>query len=185
VPAGVYIHDAFTTEEEVARPIFQYARTVGFTYINGGPKREALPLLDRLVPEYGIRIAIHNHGPKARYETLEDVTSALDAHKNLSACVDIGHFARSRVDPAKAIRAIGRRALAVHGKDVDATGENRIVGQGTIDMPEVFGALAETKFDGLLVLEYEGDFDNMSKRLDGMRQSLVAMANLITKTGRA
>jgi sugar phosphate isomerase/epimerase len=178
-PDGVYIHDAFTDSEAVARPIFEYARTVGFAYINGGPKREALPLLNRLVPEYGIRIALHNHGPKARYETLEDVTSALDAHPNIRACVDIGHFARSRVDPVAAIRAIGRRAVAMHIKDVDASGENAVVGKGTIDMPGVFAALAEIRFDGLMVLEYEGDFDNMPKRMDGMRRSLDAMRTLI------
>jgi inosose dehydratase len=184
-PSGVYIHDAFTEEEAVARPIFEYAKTVGFTYINGGPRREALPLLDRLAREYGIRIGLHNHGPKARYETLEDITSALEAHPNISACVDIGHFARSRVDPAKAIRAIGRRAVAVHVKDVDASGENRIVGQGTIDMPAVFAALAQTRFDGLLALEYEGDFADMRKRLDGMRQSLAAMDKLISAAAHA
>jgi sugar phosphate isomerase/epimerase len=98
--------------------------------------------------------------------------------------VDIGHFARSRVDPVKAIRAIGRRAVAVHVKDVDAAGENMIVGKGTIDMPGVFAALAETRFDGLMVLEYEGDFDNMPKRLDGMRQSLAAMDRFIAAAGK-
>jgi inosose dehydratase len=183
-PSGVYIHDAFTESEAVARPIFEYARTMGFSYINGGPRREALPLLDRLVDEYGIQIALHNHGPKARYETIEDITSALGAHANISACVDIGHFARSRVDPVKAIRAIGRRAVAVHVKDVDGAGENVVVGTGTIDMPGVFAALAETRFDGLLVLEYEGDFDNMSRRLEGMRQSLAAMDRFIAAAPR-
>jgi sugar phosphate isomerase/epimerase len=178
-PDGVYIHDAFTESEAVARPIFDYAKTVGFSYINGGPKREALPLLNRLVPEYGIQIAVHNHGPKSRYETLGDVTSALEAHPNIRACVDIGHFARSKVDPVAAIRAIGRHAVAVHIKDVDSAGENVVVGEGTIDMPGVFAALAETGFDGLMVLEYEGDFDNMTKRMHGMRRSLDAMRKLI------
>jgi inosose dehydratase len=182
-PSGVYIHDAFTADEAVARPIFEYAKAVGFTYINGGPRREALPLLDRLVREYGIRIALHNHGPKARYETIDDITSALQAYPSISACVDIGHFARSRVDPVKAIRAIGRRAVAVHLKDVDAAGENLVVGQGTIDMRGVFATLAETGFDGLLVLEYEGDFDNMTKRLEGMRESLTAVGRLLAATG--
>jgi inosose dehydratase len=183
-PSGVYIHDGFTESEAVARPIFEDARAVGFSYINGGPRREALPLLNRLAPEYGIQIALHNHGPKARYETIEDITSALAAHPNISACVDIGHFARSRVDPVKAIRAIGRRAVAAHIKDVDAAGENMIVGKGTIDMPGVFAALAETRFEGLMVLEYEGDFDNMPKRLDGMRQSLAAMDRFIAAAGK-
>lgn len=181
---GVYIHDAFTTDEAVARPIFGFAKAMGFGYINGGPKRESLPLLNRLVPEYGIRIAIHNHGPGARYETLADVTSALDAHPNLRACIDIGHFARSRVDPVGAIRALGRRAEAIHVKDVDAKGENMVVGEGTIAMPDVFRALRESAFDGLVVLEYEGDMDNMSKRLAGMRTSLANMHRLIEAVDR-
>jgi inosose dehydratase len=176
---GVYIHDAFTDDEAVARPIFEFARTVGFKYINGGPTRESLGLLNRLVPEYGVQIAIHNHGPGARYETLEDVKSALDAHPHISSCIDIGHFARSRVDPVAATRALGARAVAIHVKDVDAAGGNMVVGEGTIDLPGVFAALRESRFNGLLVLEYEGDFDNMEKRLDGMRKSLTAMRRLI------
>jgi inosose dehydratase len=176
---GVYIHDAFTEDESVARPIFEFARSVGFKYINGGPKHESLGLLNRLVPEYGVQIAIHNHGPGARYETLEDVKSALDAHPHITACIDIGHFARSRVDPVAATRALGARAVAVHVKDVDSAGGNTVVGEGTIDMPGVFAALRESRFKGLLVLEYEGDFDNMEKRLDGMRKSLTAMRRLI------
>jgi inosose dehydratase len=178
-PEGVYIHDAFTDSEAVARPIFEYAKRMGFAYINGGPKQEALPLLDRLVPEYGIQIAIHNHGPGSRYETLEQVTSVLGQHPQLKACVDIGHFARSKEDPVKAIRVIGGKAVAVHLKDVDASGGNVVVGEGTIDMPGVFAALADTGFTGLLVLEYEGDFDNMNRRLAGMRKSLATIDRLM------
>lgn len=178
---GVYIHDAFTDSEAVARPIFEFARIMGFRYITGGPRRESLPLLNRLVREYGVQIALHNHGPGARYETLEDVMSELDAHSDITACIDIGHFARSRVDPVRAIRTIGRRAVAVHVKDVDAAGENVAVGDGTIDMPGVFRALREVGFDGLLVLEYEGDLDDMGARLAGMRRSLGAMHRLIAE----
>jgi len=176
---GVYIHDAFTEDDAVARPIFEFAKRLGFRYINGGPRRESLPLLNRLVPEYGVHIALHNHGPGARYETIEDVTSALDAHPNLRTCIDIGHFARSRVDPVRAVRALGARADAIHIKDVDAKGQNTIVGEGTIDMPAVFAALRDSSFSGLVVLEYEGDFDNIEKRLAGMRASLANMHRLI------
>jgi inosose dehydratase len=178
-PRGVYIHDAFTDSETVARPIFEYAKTVGFGYINGGPRRESLPLLDRLSPAYGVRIALHNHGPKARYETIDDVLSALEGRPNLGACVDIGHFARSKVDPVAAIRAIGRRALAVHVKDVTTAGDNITVGKGIIDIPGVFAALREVGFDGLLVLEYEGDFDDMTRRMQGMQDSLRAIETML------
>lgn len=178
-PSGVYIHDAFTDSEAVARPIFEYARTMGFGYINGQPKPESLALLDTLSPEYGVRIAIHNHGPGMRYQTLADVTSVLERYPKLVSCVDIGHFARSHVDPVHAIRTIGRRMIAVHIKDVDAAGENVVLGEGTIDLPGVFAALADLHFTGLVVLEYEGDFDDMAARLEGMRQSLVVMRKMI------
>lgn len=179
-PDGVYIHDAFEQGDvEGAKAIFDYARRVGFAYINGQPKRAALPMLNELVPQYGIDIAIHNHGPGFTYQTLEHVMEVLTAHPRIKACVDIGHFARSRVDPVRAIRAIGRRSLAVHIKDIDSAGENAVLGDGTIDLPAVFAALVDVKFDGLLVLEYEGDFDDMTKRLDGMRRSLVVMERLI------
>ena len=176
---GVYIHDAFTDSEAVARPIFEYAKTMGYRYINGGPRRESLPVLNKLVPEYGVRITIHNHGPRERYETLEHVTSALDAFPNRSACIDIGHFARAGVDPVRATRTLAGRAEAIHIKDVDKQGENAILGEGTIDLPGVFTALKESRFAGLLVLEYEGDFDNMQKRLAGIRASLAVLQRLI------
>jgi inosose dehydratase len=181
---GVYIHDAFTDEAAVARPIFEFAKKMGFHYINGGPKRESLPVLNRLVAEHGVQIALHNHGPGARYETLEDLTSALEAYPRLTPCIDIGHFARSRVDPVRATRVLGARAVAIHVKDVDAKGENTIVGDGTIDMPGVFAALRESRFDGLVVLEYEGDFDDMQKRLAGMRTSLANMHRFIEAASR-
>jgi inosose dehydratase len=181
---GIYIHDAFTDDAAIARPIFQFAKNMRFHYINGGPKREALPLLNRLVPEHGVQIALHNHGPGARYETLEDVTSALTAYPKLTPCIDIGHFARSRVDPVRATRALGARAVAIHVKDVDAMGANTIVGEGIIDMPGVFAALRDSGFNGLVVLEYEGDFDNMQKRLAGMRTSLANMYRFIEAASR-
>ena len=181
---GVYIHDPFTEDEAVARPVFEFAKKMGFRYINGGPSRESLPVLNRLVPEYGVQIAIHNHGPGARYETLEDVTSVLSKYPNLTSCIDIGHFARSRVDPVRATRELGARAVAIHVKDVDARGENMIVGEGTIDVRGVFAAMRDSRFDGLVVLEYEGDFDNMEKRLAGMRASLTTMRRLIEGTSR-
>lgn len=179
---SIYIHDAFTDDETTARPIFEFAGKTGFRLINGGPSRQSLPLLNRLIPEYGVGIAIHNHGPGARYETIEDVTSVLERYESLSACVDIGHFARSGVDPARAVRALGRRTVEVHIKDIRENKENIVVGRGTIDMPAVFAALKDIRFDGLMALEYEGDWDNLEARMKGMHESLRNMSRLIAST---
>lgn len=178
---SIYIHDAFSSDESTARAIFEFAKKMGFRFINGGPKRDSLPLLNRLIPEYQVGIAIHNHGPGTRYDSVEDVTSVLDRHEHLSACIDIGHFARSGVDPVRAIRTIGRRAVELHVKDIRENKENVVVGRGIIDMPAVFTALREIRFDGLLTLEYEGDWDNVNARMTGMRQSLRNISRLIGK----
>jgi sugar phosphate isomerase/epimerase len=53
------------------------------------------------------------------------------------------------------------------------------VGEGTIDIPGVFRAMRESGFKGLVVLEYEGDFDDMSRRLAGMRRSLENIRPLV------
>lgn len=172
---------AFTAEELKARQIFEFARKMDFRFLNGGHRRNALSVLNRLVREYKVGVAIHNHGPGAPYDKLEDVTSVLDQYEYLSACIDVGHFTRSGVNPAEAVRKIGWRAVEVHIKDLTAKDENTVVGTGRIDMAAVFAALKEIKFDGLLTLEYEGDWDNMEARMSGMRNSLL---NIQTLTGR-
>jgi len=67
---------------------------------------------------------------------------------------------------------------------VNARGENTVIGEGTIDIAGVFRTLHESRFGGLVVLEFEGDFDNMPKRLAGMRASLDTMRRLIDSTDR-
>jgi sugar phosphate isomerase/epimerase len=51
-------------------------------------------------------------------------------------------------------------------------------------LPGVFSALKESRFAGLLVLEHEGDFDNMQTRLAGIRASLVRLQRLIRDSAR-
>lgn len=148
-------------------------------FINGGHRREALPLLNRLAAEYRIGVAVHNHGLGTTYDKLEDVTSALDEFPNVSACVDIGHFARSGVNPAEAIRKIGRRVVEVHIKDLTRDDQNTVVGAGRIDLPAVVSALRKIRFKGLLALEYDGDWDNLGKRMEAMQQSLRNLSRLL------
>jgi inosose dehydratase len=175
------IYTEFPPDEAKARQIFEFARKMGFRFVNGAHPRESLPLLETLAPRYDIEVAIHNHGPGSLYDKLVDVTSALQQYKRLRACVDIGHFARSGVNPTHAIETIGRRAVELHVKDLAENNENRVVGTGRIDMRSLFGALKKVRFDGLLSLEYEGDWDNLEARMEGMRASLRNMQKLIAE----
>ena len=95
----------FKDDETKAREYFDYAKAVGIETLSANPeKNEAtFKLLDKLVEEYQINIAIHNHGPKARYDKIDDVVDAVkDHHPRIGACVDTGHYLRSSESPVEA-----------------------------------------------------------------------------------
>ncbi|HEY8459719.1 MAG TPA: sugar phosphate isomerase/epimerase, partial [Blastocatellia bacterium] len=52
------------TGEADIRKAFEYARDIGAPTIVCAPSRDAIPILDKMVKEFDIRLAIHNHGPE-------------------------------------------------------------------------------------------------------------------------
>lgn len=176
----------FTTDEGEARRIFEFAEAVDLQFLTGAPSPEALPLLDRLAGEYGVPLALHNSsGKEAPFRTLDDVQSALDAHANLTACIDLGHFALADVDPIRAVRALGVQSVEVHVKDLvdfDVPEEENpytVVGAGKMNWDGIFTALDETGFDGWLTLEYQADFWNLEARAEGIRESIQVLRRMI------
>src|SRR5205807_5297193 len=107
---------------------------MGVKVITADPSPAALPVLDKLLKEYSkhdIRIAIHNHGPGARYSSIKSVADALKGHhERLGACVDTGHFLRSGEDPVEAVRTFGHRTYEVHVKDVKDKNQFTVLGLG-------------------------------------------------------
>ena len=89
----------------------------------------------------------------------EEIEAALRGrHPSFGACVDTGHFIRSGVDPAEAIRRFGARVHGVHLKDFvepGALADGCILGQGLLQLDPVFRSLREVEFSGALSLEYE------------------------------
>jgi len=170
----------FDGDEARARQVFQFARAMGIETISADPAPESLPVLDRLLNEYKtIRVAIHNHGPGARYDKLESVTDALRGHHDrLGACVDTGHTLRSGQDPVDWIRAIGRRVYGVHLKDV----KNRTVftelGMGDLRTADVFRELRRLRYSGIVALEYE---ENPENPIPGIDVSLGAARDAAAK----
>ena len=94
---------------------------IGLVSISANPQKNAATfnLLDKLVAEYDIPIAIHNHGPGALYDKADDVVTAVkDRHPLIGACVDTGHYLRSDENPVEVIEKLGPRVFGVHLKDV-------------------------------------------------------------------
>lgn len=149
------------SEQDVSRA-FEYAKAAGMRIIIGVPNPELLPLVDKKVREYDIKVAIHNHGPTDKmypitataYEKIKDLD------KRIGLCDDIGHTIRAGVDPSTSIEQFADRLYDVHFKDVTAAtpkGSAVEVGRGVIDIPQVVRTLIKIDYTGIVSFEYEKD----------------------------
>ena len=151
----------FTMDHAANRRVFELAKRMGNRNISADPSEDSFDSLDKLVAEYNIRIAIHNHGPGSRYDKIADVLKAIKGRDpRIGACADLGHYIRSAEDPVKAVTLFGDRLYGIHLKDFaeqkkDAKGV--VLGRGHLDVLAVYKALLKVNFpaDGALSLEYE------------------------------
>jgi len=150
-------------DEADARIAFEYARDIGVPTIVCAPDPAALPLLDKLVKEYDIRLAIHNHGPGDKFPTPTDVWKALDnIDPRVGLCIDVGHTARGGDDPVADIRNYKARLYDLHLKDVSSvhsrsTAVEVELGRGVLDVPGMLRALLDIGYAHHVGLEHEKD----------------------------
>jgi len=148
-------------ENEVNRA-FDYAKTAGMEVIIAAPSYDMLPLIEKKVKQYDIKVAIHNHGPGD--EIFPTPAVVLEHVKNLDKrigmCHDIGHTKRYGSDPIAETLLCGDRLHDVHMKDVSAAnkdGHAVEVGRGIIDIPRFLNTLIKMGYDGNVSFEYEKD----------------------------
>ena len=176
----------FTKDHDANRKIFEFARKAGIRNLTANPQPDSFDSLDRLCPEFDIRICIHNHGPGALYDKINDVVTAVrQRHPHIGACIDTGHFIRSAEDPVKAVYDLRGRVFALHVKDEAeqrADSHNVVIGTGHLDLVGLFGALRETNFpaDGSISLEYEAKPENP---IEDMHECLEQAKRAIAKLG--
>lgn len=184
--SGHGVH-GFTADHEANRKLFEFAKRIGTRVITANPQPDSLDSLDKLVAEYDIRIAIHNHGPGALYDKLDGVKKAVAGrHKNLGVCVDCGHFIRSGEDPVECVLELGPRVFGAHIKDEPKAGPesaNVIIGKGKLDVVGLFKALKKVNFpaDGALSLEYEA---NPANPIEDMKECLAVAKEAIAKASQ-
>lgn len=162
--------EGFDGNEAAARKVFEFARKMNVRVITADPAPAAYPVIDKLLKEYhrhDIRVAIHNHGPGARYSTIASVANALRGrHERFGACVDTGHFLRSGEDPVEAVRTFGKRTFEVHMKDVKDKTQFTVLGQGDLRTVDLLKELKRLHFNGLVALEYEEHPENPINEID-------------------
>ena len=185
--AGIKLHAVGTVsfakpDEADIRAKFEYARRAGVSVIVAGdPNDQTLPTLDRMVKEYDIRIAIHNHGPEdKRWHSPLDVLAAVKGlDPRIGCCIDIGHAARAGADVPAVIRQVGPRLYNVHFKDLADTSskESQVaVGAGKLPIADIFKALEEIRYPGFVDLEYEIHPDDP---LPGVTESFAFMRRVL------
>jgi inosose dehydratase len=152
----------YMRDEGQVKQAFDYAKTAGMQIIVGAPVPDVLPLVDKAVKQYDIKVAIHNHGPTDKiypvpstiYEKIKDLD------KRIGLCMDIGHTMRAGVDPSVPAEKFADRLFDIHMKDVSeaaAKGHAVEVGRGVINIPRFIRTLIRTKYTGHVSFEYEKD----------------------------
>lgn len=173
---------------EDLRRAFEYAKACGFPTIVCAPTHEQLPAIEKLVKEFNIKIAIHNHGPEDKHmptpQSVLEAVAHLDPRMGL--CMDIGHTARTGADIVEWAAKAGPRLYEVHMKDLKdpgnpdlntARGSQVAVGEGVLPIAAFFKQLAKQKYTGYCSLEYE---INAKDPLPGMQKSFDFMRKVIT-----
>ncbi len=149
-------------DEAEIRRAFEYARDIGVKTMVCAPEKQLVPILDKLVKEFDIRLAIHNHGPEDKqFPSPYDVMSAVEKYdKRIGLCIDVGHTARAGVDPAESIIKCRERLYDLHMKDIYALGPRNTPiesGRGILNLHSILSALVKIKYQDLVGFEYEKD----------------------------
>ena len=155
----------------------EMAVRLGVPVVNVDVELGAWPLLYRCVKDFGLKVAVHPHGPTHRipgWRYVRDMTygSPLD----VGICIDNGHIARTGEDPIDAVLKMPERVHSVHLKDQDAEGHDVPLGCGVLDVKGLLHALQDMQFKGPVAIEWEGEEKNP---LPGLRLGLAYVADVL------
>jgi sugar phosphate isomerase/epimerase len=159
---GYGVADIGRTEDEM-RKAFDFAKKMGIQVIATEPHDADFAILDKLVKEYDIRIAVHNHPEPSKYakpQTVLDKIKGLD--DRIGACADPGHWMRGGIRPLDALRLLKGRIVDVHIKDRSDFGtapgvDDVAVGDGKADLHDILAELTLQDYAGFLTFEYENE----------------------------
>ncbi len=169
-PVGFGVVSGLGKDPEQTRKVFEFCKDMGIGIVVAEPfeTKEAYDLIESLVKEFDIKMAIHNH-PKNplkrdyKYWDPEYVMSWVkDRDPRMGSCFDIGHFVRSGIKPVDAAKILKGRIMDSHVKDLDQFGvreaKDQIWGTGKSDIPAILSEFAAQGFYGPLDVEWEKDW---------------------------
>jgi sugar phosphate isomerase/epimerase len=141
--------------EADARKLFDWAKEMGIETI----VTESTPeFLDKLLNEYGMNAALHNHPSSWPPEKV--LAACEGKSKRMGADADTGHWMRRNIKPIDGIKMLKGRIVSLHLKDLNEFGKGHDVvwGTGKGDVKDVLKELHAQGFKGVFSIEYESKF---------------------------
>ena len=150
-------------DEAKCRKVFEYAKKLKLEGIVSEPPLDAIPLIDRLAGEYGIKVAIHDHPKPSLYWDCKTVIEATKDAKHVAACADIGHWRRSGLTPVECVKMLQGKIISLHVKDIDEKKEDVPWGTGTVDVRAVMEELHRQEAKNLIfsIEDEKGEGDEL------------------------
>lgn len=168
-------------DEAEIRGYFDYARDCGMPMVIIGPSMKTLPMIERMVKQYDIKAAIHNHGPEDKhFPSCRDAVKAIkDMDPRMGVCIDIGHEVRTGNDLVESVAYCGARLLDFHIKDLKVAndrGSQCAVGDGILPIAAMLRQMKKMNYQGNVLLEYEILADDP---LPGMQRSFAFLRGVL------
>ena len=186
---GYGVCDIGTTEQSM-RKVFDFARKMGIGVLVCEPADDDFGLLEKLVQEYDVKIAIHNHPAPAKYNLPETVFNHVNGKDpRIGSCADSGHWMRGLVDPREAFKLLSGRILDVHLKDRSDYGTAKGVddtawGAGKGHIRDLLAELTLQDYDGYLTMEYENE-SQVEDPMPAFRKSIAYVKSVTYYDGYA
>ncbi len=154
-------------DEAEWRMIFEFGKKLGLYAITTEDATK-LDIIEPLVKEFDIRLAIHDHPRKPNdpsYKVWDphyimQVTKDRDAR--IGACADTGHWQTSGLNPVYCLRVLKGRIISSHMKDKVDYGPSHDVpyGEGVGEIARCLDELKKQNFQGNISVEYEYKWEN-------------------------
>lgn len=156
-------------DEAGFRKIFEFCKKMDIRAFACEPSKDLLPVLDKLVKEYDVMVAIHNHPRQPNnpdywvWDPVAVYNAVKDLDPRIGSCADIGHWIRSGLNPVYCLKVLEGRIIYSHMKDLhefSRSGHDVPWGTGISDIPAVLNELKRQGFKGNMSIEYEYNWDN-------------------------
>ena len=156
------------TEEAKIKEMCEFAKEFDIPLILTESVGSTIGLWDKYCRQYGLKMALHNHASdivkRNSYFNPNITRAAIGDYKNVYACPDNGHYARSGIQGVAAYKILEGKIAMLHFKDMskfdDLKAKTVPYGKGVLDLPALLAELDRQKYDGYFMIEYEDNFAN-------------------------